>query len=272
MISVRTILFPVDFSDRCRGAAHAVRAVARWFDAEVMPLHVIDSAATRSLHENLLHSARQAMDKLIASELTDCRVAPCVTTGDPAVRIVEHALNRRSTLIMMPTHGYGALHRFLLGSVTAKVLHDAACPVWTSAHLESWPVMDKVALRSILCGMDFGPRSSVALQCASQLAEEFHANLTVAHAISLFDTLYEWRSQAAKAAEEKVRRMETELGVNAAVEIVDGSPAFALSEIAERLDADLVVIGRTHIAAKFAKLGTSAYAIIAHSPSPVLSV
>ena len=39
-------------------------------------------------------------------------------------------------LIMMPTHGYGRFRALLLGSVTAKVLHDADCPVWTAVHRE----------------------------------------------------------------------------------------------------------------------------------------
>ena len=37
----------------------------------------------------------------------------------------------------MPTHGFGPLRRFLLGSVAAKVLHDAQCPVWTSVHTDA---------------------------------------------------------------------------------------------------------------------------------------
>jgi hypothetical protein len=36
-------------------------------------------------------------------------------------------------LIVTPTHGYGLFRRFLFGSATLKVLHDAACPVWTAS-------------------------------------------------------------------------------------------------------------------------------------------
>ena len=36
----------------------------------------------------------------------------------------------------MPTHGLGKLRRFILGSVTAKVLHDLEAPVLTGAHVE----------------------------------------------------------------------------------------------------------------------------------------
>jgi nucleotide-binding universal stress UspA family protein len=193
------------------------------------------------------------------------------------LRIVEYAHNGRFDLIMMPTHGYGPFRRFLLGSVTAKVLHDAGCPVWTSAHLENWPVVKNVMLRRILCGVDFGPRSCAALTCASHVAAEFNANLTVAYAVP-FDTSMgngssqECHDRTASAAEQRIRKITEELGVTAAVEILEGSPAFALSEAAERLDADLIVIGRTHVAESFGKLGGNAYSIIAHSPSPVLSV
>jgi c(7)-type cytochrome triheme protein len=101
------------------------------------------------------------------------------------------------------------------------------------------------------------------------VAAESQAKLIVAHVIP---TPGEGAAQdrAVKSAEETVRGVERELGVSAEaeiaeVEILDGSPASALSEAAERLDADLMVIGRT-------RCGASAYAIIAHSPCPVLSV
>jgi hypothetical protein len=57
-------------------------------------------------------------------------------------RIVEFAHNNNITLIAMPTHGYGLFRRFLLGSVTAKVLHDADCPIWTGVHMEAAPPRD----------------------------------------------------------------------------------------------------------------------------------
>lgn len=275
MIPLKKILFPADFSDRCRGAARAVRAIALRYEAEVKPLHVLESASPQEVSKDRINQANREMEKLIAGELSGCKVMPCVTPGDPSAKIVEHANKGRFDLIMMPTHGFGSFRQYLLGSVTAKVLHDAKCPVWTSAHLENWPVVEKVSLRNLLCGIDFGSRSTMAVRCALQLAAEFNAALTVAHAIPLFEALpgsQECQAPALKAAEEKVRRMLAELNAFVPIEILDGSPASTLSEAAERLNADLLIIGRTHVAADVPKLGSNAYAIIAHSPCPVLSI
>jgi nucleotide-binding universal stress UspA family protein len=80
VISLRKILFPVDFSDRRRGAAHAARAVAARFRAEVTSLHVVehcvsDAGASRS------DRALPLMDQLIAQDLYRCKVNPCLTTA-----------------------------------------------------------------------------------------------------------------------------------------------------------------------------------------------
>lgn len=278
MIPIAKILFPVDFSERCRGAAHAVRTVARRFNAGVTTLHVIELASPSGDPDILAGRAQHAMETLIACEFAGCKVARCVTTGDPATAIVEHAHNGRFDLIMMPTHGYGPFRRFLLGSVSAKVLHDSLCPVWTSAHLEEWPEVENIPLRRVLCAVDLGPRSCTVLKCASLVAAEFGAKLTVAHVIPALDVFAgeywspQWRDQAVKAAEERVATVQQGLGLSAEIDILDGASAAALSESAERMDADLMVIGRTHVMSGVGKLGANAYAIIAHSPCPVLSV
>ncbi len=56
----------------------------------------------------------------------------------------------------MSTRGEGAFFRFLLGSVTAKVLHEIHCPVWTGAHLEEEPV-GEFSIRNVLGSVDLSP-------------------------------------------------------------------------------------------------------------------
>jgi hypothetical protein len=74
-----------------------------------------------------------------------------VLEGDPARQIVDYAHEEKVDLIVMPTHGYGPFRQFILGSITAKVLHDADCPVWTGVHLEEAPQVTEPHRSGISC-------------------------------------------------------------------------------------------------------------------------
>jgi nucleotide-binding universal stress UspA family protein len=270
MISLARILFPVDFSSRCRGAAHLVRAVARHFQAEVRTLHVMEAVIGGQVGQ--LTKAQLEIDRLAERELDGCKVVSSITVGDPAGIIIEAAHRRDIDLIIMPTHGHGPFRRFLLG-VTTKVLHDVDCPVWTSTHLEDWPEVARMNMRQILCGVDLGPQSCAALKWASQLALEFRAKLTVVHPVPSTDAFGEahqataCRDRIIDSVQDEIRNVPGAAGVLARVEVLDGAPASALSEMAERIDADLMVIGYSR-----PSLGpaTGVCAIVAHSPCPVL--
>ena len=136
MPSIKKILFPVDFSARCLGAARYVEALAGRFDAEIMLLHVVENG-TNTLAEELLPARKIQLDAFLADEwkyFTTHRV--CVMGEDSAQPIIDTARSWRPDLVMMPTHGFGGYRRLLLGSVTAKVLHELDCPIWTDVHSE----------------------------------------------------------------------------------------------------------------------------------------
>src|SRR5205085_1059021 len=61
------------------------------------------------------------------------RVKRLVAEGEAAWHITQWASENDVDLIAMGTHAYGKSRGLLLGSVTAKVLHDVSCPVWTNA-------------------------------------------------------------------------------------------------------------------------------------------
>src|SRR4029078_11687319 len=91
--------------------------------------------------------------------------------GDPAETITRYAQTQGADLIMMPTHGFGPFRSLLLGSVTAKVLHDAQCLVWTATHMEEPPAIQHVAGRNILCAVDATPKSSPLMEWAAEYAK-----------------------------------------------------------------------------------------------------
>lgn len=163
MQSFGHILFPVDFSARCQAARPAVASWAERFHANVTLLHTIHIPISAyggpdgypvMIDVPAIEGA--AKDRLNRFEMVAGRRV--IAMGDPAYEIVQYAEKNDVDLIMMPTHGYGKFRSLLLGSTAAKVLHDAHCPVWTSAHTEDLPKSHEI--HSILCAIETGPEAS----------------------------------------------------------------------------------------------------------------
>ena len=76
----------------------------------------------------------------------------------------------------------GLFRRMLLGSMTAKVLNDADCPVLTTQHAETISPRQREH-REWVCAIGLDSDSPRVLRYASQVAESVHANLTVVHVI-----------------------------------------------------------------------------------------
>ena len=130
-------------------------------DVSLPPAYALDLAWCQ-LQES---QAAEKMRKFVCSSMRDVAVVPRLLTGDPATTIIHQANDLNSDLIVMTTHGSGVLRRMLLGSVTAKVLHDANCPVFTIPHVEP-PAPIQGEFRHILCAVDADMRQQRALRWA----------------------------------------------------------------------------------------------------------
>jgi nucleotide-binding universal stress UspA family protein len=281
---VSKILLPVDFSERSTGAASYARTLAGRFGSELILLHVVapppvdlgGADVSGSMSAELFCSmAEQAATELEAFEgasLQGCVVRRVSLQGEPADRIVELANSEKVDLIIMPTHGFGMFRRFILGSNTAKVLHDADCPVWTGVHMETPKPTASVGLTSVLAGVDLGPQSAKALGWAAALASEYGARLTVFHATACCPETGGPRIDMRKSAEAELRRLQESMNVEFDLLIGAGEPALLLCDAAVRVRADVMVIGRGSAAGVYGRLRTNAYAIIRQSPCPVVSV
>jgi nucleotide-binding universal stress UspA family protein len=292
MASLSRILVPVEFSPRCEMAARHAKALAAHFHAEVTLLHVVVPVVAYGAPEALTYSAaldvsedrtalaKAHLDNFLPDEFAVLTVERVIREGDPAQEIVDCAAERQSDLIVLPTHGYGPFRRFLLGSVTAKVLHDATCPVWTGPHLEKAPAKGEIQLRHVVCGVDLGPESATVLEWGSEMAREFHAQLTVVHALPEstvhLEGLYfdpDFRAQVANAARVQIEGLMAKVGARGKIVLETGDPADALAVVASRLQADVVVIGRKgHHTGVLGRLRTHSYAIVREAPCPVAAV
>jgi nucleotide-binding universal stress UspA family protein len=286
---VRNVVLPVDFSARCQGAARYAEALRERFGCRIHLLHVlppphyefgameVGGAVLEELFRGRAEQAAKDLDRFLEAELPAGTVERVLLDGDPAAKVVEYAHNQSANLIVMPTHGYGTFRRFILGSVTAKVLHDADCPVWTGVHLEAQSAAE-IDFHHVVAALDLGPQSERTLMWASRFAAETGAKLTIVHASpnlegragEYFDP--DWQKEVEKNVGAEIAAMQERLGTNADVKLGQGDAAAAVCDMLSELRGDLLVIGRGSAAGVFGRLRANAYSIIRMSAAPVVSV
>jgi nucleotide-binding universal stress UspA family protein len=251
------ILFPVAFSPQCDRMASVVAAVARCFQSRVTLFHVLELSPLASdfavMQEHFQTLSEELQGRLKAfheEDFAGLEMDHVFKTGHAAHEIVSFAHAQKADLIMMPTHGFTKFRQLLLGSVTAAVLHDARCPVWTTAHAEEASVPAGLPA-SIVCAVDLSLSSSSVVEWAEYFAARFGAELRLVHA----------------------GKANGVPGVNRPVELIDPTHVGrSVSAAATKYGAGLVVIGRGRIHGVIRRLRSNAHDIIRMSPSPVLSV
>jgi len=282
------ILFPVDFSPRCAKASSAVRAVAGQFKAKLSLLHSIGSAPVyqiafpdqmyATLRTGLRATAYKSMQQFVEQNFRDFPVRQVIEEREPSEAILAHAHKSKADLIMMPTHGYGPFRRFLIGSVTAKVLHGALCPVWTSSHASGARVVSPGPYRNILCAADTSSDAVPLLRWASWLARRYEATLELVHVIPAMDETSRnigekrLREYLRERAESAFQEILDQAGLRCEVLLRGGSLPQRLALTARQQRADLVIIGRGHLRKNLGRLRTNTLAIVSQSPCPVISV
>jgi universal stress protein A len=288
-MSFRKILCPVDFSEATAAAARYAAAWARRDHAALTLLHVappIDFGyslaapessrmAEFAAHRN--ETVRQALELFPGGPALGYPAERCVTMGDPAEQILRLAKTDGYDLILLPTHGAGAIKRWLLlGSVTTKVLHAAECAVLAATDF-SVPA-GAPAPRHIVCALDLSANSRRVLCAAAGLARETGADLTAVHALpgpgqdlaEYFDEA--WRGTLQSRAAQSLARLLEETGAAGQVVVEAGPPEKVVSEAAARAGADLILAGRATSNGMLGRLRAHTYEIIRRSPCPVLSV
>lgn len=129
------VVVPIDFSDASPAAVQAAaEMVASPADLHVVhvlvPLdYVHPGALTPAFDESERQQvARRHLDEFLA-RLGLSKVQAVVRLGDPGLDITEYADEIKADLIVIPSHGYHGVKRFLLGSVAERVIRHAHCPV-----------------------------------------------------------------------------------------------------------------------------------------------
>lgn len=266
MPQVDRILFPVDFSEHGNRVAAEVFAMGRNFAAEVMVLHSMNlppgSSAEWLAYLQLVDNAEvrkvaeENLDRFLAREAGSGKVSKHIVRGHPATEILAMVERENVSFIAMPTRGLGPFDSFLFGSVTERVLHRAACPVWTEGA-KCEVVLEH---KRILCAVDLAPASTAVAAWAAHFAQSYGAALTLLHVGHGDNALVE------------LRHLAETLPVPAECQVVGGEITTQVLAAIEALGSDLLVIGRGEERALLGRFRSHAQTIIRQSPCAVFSV
>lgn len=286
------ILVPFDFSPDARAAAERAGWLATRTNATIHLLHACalpthgltpyEAVLPNGLWEQIHESAAGQLETVRAqlAEKTGTEVTAEVTDGLPgdAIQAACEALDAQ--LIVMGTQGRTGLGHLLLGSVAERTLRTAPCAVL--AVKEDGGTED---ITKILVGVDFSEPAEEALHTAAEWAKRFGAELHVAHAFDLPLTVitpYEVAvptgllQEARDSANAKLdRAAERARATTDRVEskLLESPAAPALAEEAERIGANLIVIGtRGHTGFKHLLLGSVAERTVRLAPCAVLAL
>ena len=139
MITLKNILVATDFSEPAEAATDYGQDLARSYGATLHVMHVIEEMlamygtdlgfALPAIEQNIEAAVQRDLD-LITKPRDSFRTV-VVRASNVSHAITEYAKANAIDLIVVGTHGRGAVSRFLMGSVAERVVRTAPCPVLT---------------------------------------------------------------------------------------------------------------------------------------------
>lgn len=290
METFRLILFAADFSPNSAAAFRVACSLSAERETHLIVLHVVEPdwakkrleyippglaapGETQSLHEFL--TARLIEVYAPANPIA---VEYRTAEGPAATEIVRVADEIGANLITMGTHGRSGLPRLLTGSVAAKVLATAHCPVLALRAGPAGPAEEE--MRVILHPTDFSKASETARRVARQLARDHGARLVVLH-VAPIDVYLEARFAAELDPADRGLALDAlatkldgpDLKHRVETWLARGTTAEEIRRVAQDVAADLIVMGsrgRTGLG-RFL-MGSTAETVLSRADCPVLIV
>ena len=296
MLHIRRVVCPVDFSPVSKRALDHAAVIARWYEAELIVLHVTPLMPTIfafpsavDIGASDMADAEAVLPELTAfvveAETMVSATQAVVRSGSPAVEILRYAAEAEADLLVLGTHGRTGFERFMVGSVAEKVLRKAPCPVLTvPPHGEGQP--PRPVFARILCGADFSEVSNHAAEYALSLAQEANGGLTLLHVVDWMpDKNFAKYPQFDAAAYQQVITREARRQLEGLVpeearnwcqpdlRISCGKPYREILRVAAEDQADLIVLG-VHGVVPIDRMlfGSTTQHVVRQALCPVLTV
>jgi nucleotide-binding universal stress UspA family protein len=295
MLSFRTIVCSVDFSEHSRVALSLAIAWAQRFGARVIivtvaePLLVNAAAAAYDMdlvRKELFPELRDFVQKTAqarAGEMPPWEAV--VLVGEPATEVVALAQRDHADLIVIATHGLSGYRKMLLGSTTEKVLRRTTVPVLVVPSPEQAPPdvnSPTIAVGRVLAPVDFKSEAVTDVAAAADIARALGVPLLVLHVVAPVKGLERLRPQIdshnrvqIERAEQQIQQLVSQVGGPANIETVVavGSPAEEIARIAAARTVGLIIMGLREQEHLFGpRPGSIAYRVLGFGPAMVLAL
>ena len=204
--------------------------------------------------QKMLALAERARDR-VQSLYPDWKVSAASSFGSAAWELVANADEWNPDLIVVGSHGRTALGRFVLGSVSQRVLTEARC----SVRIARGRVEEPNAPVRIIVGTDGSPASEEALRAVAARNWPPHSEVKVVmvddplapeflgKVIPPLREMLEEDRQNERAWVEKITEQSTEILRNAGIKVTcvlrEGDPKQELCKAAEEWNADCIFVG-----------------------------
>jgi len=289
--TVRSLVVATDFSPAADGAIEHAALLAKRWNAQLTLLHVFNdgiwsqiktlyagqpwtAVAPADAARNRLTQQAQAL-----AERSGIKVQAHVRSGRASTEIAAFSRETQPQLVVIGEHGENWLADIVLGGTALKVLKSAQLPVLLARRTVVAP------WSRVLIATDFSDNAERAARIAMQWFPDAHLQLVHAYSVAFESrmrlagtmshdiTLYRQReaNRAEQKLQEQVRVMQ--MGPRLGSLLVHGHPAAALPDQAQRLQADLIVIGKHGASALDQRLlGSVTHNLLYHAPCDVLVV
>lgn len=294
------ILAAVDFSHASGLALVQASRIAATFGRPLLVVTVADAllAAAEGVAsgEDPLSLLAQALREFVDDTLgagAASRHHLLVPVGDPASEVLREAEQRGVDLIVLATQGASGVRKAMFGSVAERVLRTATRPVLVvPPAVEQGPMRTLGSLQEVLAPVDFHDHTLDDARVASRVARASHAELRLLHVVPgeagmrwsvmppMLASLLEAQWSGAQVTQAERAREALEAVASSLdtppvpmLEVVEGSAAERIADVAERAEVDLIVMGLRGTAGLVgARVGSVAYRVLCASPVPVLAV
>ena len=254
-VSLKNILVATDFSSVSDLATSYAKALALNFRSSVEIVHVfdpsVDTAKLEGIYRVPAPERRQlcveGLEKLqrqFSASGIDVRTA--LPEGHPAQdALLQFARQHETDLIVAGTHSRSGLERLVLGSTAEQLIRNAVCPVLTVGPHARLPQDGPLVFRTIVYATDFSVQASKAAVYALSFAQDSGAHLFFCH-IAAVDSTPEERDELDNIFNSALHKMIPESvyeWCSPQTIVKHGHPAPAILELADNINADLIVLG-----------------------------